>query len=139
MLRFLYCTFPRWPEDGDRWVHPDDVAVARRLIPSNRVFRRRIAEDGYIGLEYGPYRLRVLPRMCVPIDVGPLLSIGDWVEIRSDRGRLSPALARVREVRWNAALRRVEYFLSQRGLLLPRPFSLRDLSLRPVPLVVSSS
>ena len=35
-----YGYFPWWPQDGNDWLHPDDVAIARSMIPSNRMFRR---------------------------------------------------------------------------------------------------
>ena len=35
-----YGYYPRWPEDGDAWVHPEDAALAKALLPSPRVFRR---------------------------------------------------------------------------------------------------
>ena len=52
--------FPRWPQDGNDWVHPEDVDVARSMIPSGRVFRREGAAGRYGRLHYGEARLRVL-------------------------------------------------------------------------------
>ena len=32
-----YGHYPWWPEDGDQWVHPEDIELARSMIPSPRV------------------------------------------------------------------------------------------------------
>ena len=59
--------FPWWPEDGDGWVHPEDVAIARSLIPSERVFCRD-GEAGEPGLDRGEptvarFHLRDVPHL----------------------------------------------------------------------------
>ena len=62
-----YGYFPWWPEDGDGWVHPEDVAAARTMIPSHRVFRRDGSEGDYLLLHYGDVTLRVRPGQSVAL------------------------------------------------------------------------
>ncbi len=59
-----YGYFPWWPEDGDAWVHPDDVATARSMIPSGRIFRRDGTEGDYGVLHYGDVPLRTYAGRC---------------------------------------------------------------------------
>ena len=76
--------YPWWPEDGDDWVHPEDVAAARRMIPSTRIWRRDGAagrQGEYVVMHYGETRLRVRRTLWreAPYEG---LDLGDWVEVR---------------------------------------------------------
>ena len=48
-----YGYYPWWPEDGNDWVHPEDVELARQMIPSPRVFRRDGEQGPFVILHYG--------------------------------------------------------------------------------------
>ena len=83
-----YGYYPWWPEDGDAWLHPEDVELGRSLIPSYRIFRRDGSEGPFGWLHYGEVRLRVKPTLWK--EVSPEgFEIGDWVEV------LSPAACRI--------------------------------------------
>src|SRR5262245_54749758 len=75
-----YGYFPGWPQDGKAWLHPDDVAAGRALIPSTRVFRRDGTSGDYMLLHYGNEELRVRPALWQEV-AAPAFEIGDWVEV----------------------------------------------------------
>jgi len=124
-----YRVYPWWPENGDAWVHPDDVRLTRRLIPSTRVFRSAGREGQYLVLTYGQLRIRVKPtlRHAVP---GDGFKLGDQVEVCSKLGKNRPLVATIREMRWNARQGVIHYRLSRRGMTLARYYTAGDL--RPV-------
>jgi hypothetical protein len=121
-----YGYFPWWPEDGDAWVHPDDVAAARAMIPSNRVFRRDGSDGDYLLMHYGDVTLRV--RRTLWQEVEPEgLTIGDWVEVRS-RGMLNePRTGVVREMLWQERGRMMAYQISENGTRIEQLYTREDL------------
>ncbi|HEY1597962.1 MAG TPA: hypothetical protein VGG64_00060 [Pirellulales bacterium] len=124
-----YRVYPWWPEDGNAWIHPDDVRLARRLIPSNRVFRRVGREGPYLVLSYGKLRLRVKPTLRQAID-GDGFDLGDTVEVCSLVGKNRPLVATIRDMHWNARSRAIQYRLCRRNMTLARRYMAEDL--RPV-------
>ncbi len=85
-----------WPAAGLDWIHPDDLPVAERWIPSPRVFRRFHYDGNYYHLQYGDSTLRVQPTMwtSVPrIDV----QVGDQVELLSQFGQKDPCIATIED------------------------------------------
>jgi hypothetical protein len=124
-----YRVYPWWPDDGDGWVHPDDVRLARRLIPGTRVYRYVGREGPYTLLSYGKIRLRVKPtlRQDVP---GDGLDLGDRVEVCSRMGKNRPLVATISDMRWNARYRVIQYRLRSRNMTLARRYMADDL--RPV-------
>lgn len=109
--RFGY--FPWWPEDGDAWVHPEDIETARRSIPGPRVWRLEQADtapaaDAMVTLVYGETRLRVRPRLWRETPA-PELAIGDLVEVLPHGMQNDPITGRVREVHWDDHARAVRY------------------------------
>ena len=125
----LYRIYPWWPHDGDAWVHPEDVGLARRLIPSMRVFRYCGREGSYLVLSYGKHRLRVKPtlRQAIP---GDGFDLGDRVEVCSRMGKNRPLVATIGEMRWNARYGAIQYRLRSRNMTLARRYTAEDL--RPV-------
>jgi hypothetical protein len=122
----LYGVYP-WPnEDLADWVHAEDVAAARLLLPSDRVFRRVAEEGPFVVLAYGEARVRVRPAMCRIIS-GDGLDIGDAVEVRSHFGLNDPAVGVIKEMRYPRAGQSIQYFVRKGAQLLPTPFSARDL------------
>ena len=95
-----YGYFPWWPEDGDAWVHPEDVDIARAMMPSPRIFRRDGTSGRLAVLHYGGTRLRVRPALWQEVPP-PDFEIGDWVEVLS-RGMLNaPRVGVIRELLWD--------------------------------------
>ncbi|MCC9601960.1 hypothetical protein LOC67_15470 [Stieleria sp. JC731] len=74
-----YGCFLRWPENGQAFVHPDDVAIATKLIPSPRVLKRFRFDGTYYHYEYGALRFRLRPAMWLKLDHDGI-EIGDQVE-----------------------------------------------------------
>ena len=126
-----YGYFPWWPEDGDGWLHPDDVATARRMIPSERVFRRDGGEGDYLALFYGNVRLRIRPVLWQEVR-GEGYEIGDWVEVLS-RGQLNtPRAAVIAEIHYDVATRALRYQVRDGEQMIPNWYVAADL--RPVEL-----
>ena len=103
-----YGYFPWWPEDGDDWIHPEDVAVARSMIPSNRVFRRDGARGEYLLMHYGDTTLRVKRTLWQEVPAADF-QIGDWVEVLSRGVRNEPRTGTIREVLWDEGAREIQY------------------------------
>jgi hypothetical protein len=121
-----YGYFPWWPEDGDDWVHPADVAAARSMIPSGRVFCRDGVDGDYLLMHYGDVTLRV--RRTLWQEVEPEgIDIGDWVEVLS-RGMLNePRIGVVREVIWDDRAQAMRYQISAGGQPVEQHFARQDL------------
>lgn len=124
-----YGYFPWWPEDGDGWVHPEDAAVARRMIPSERVFRKEGAAGAYGVLHYGDVRIRVKPAMWQETPA-PAFELGAPVEVLSRGMHNEPRTGVVREILWNAADEGHRYQIADVGQAIPNLYAAEDL--RPV-------
>ena len=121
-----YGYFPWWPEDGDEWVHPADVAAARGMIPSGRVFRRDGSEGEYLLMHYGQVMLRV--RRTLWQEVEPEgFELGDLVEVLS-RGMLNePRTGVIREMLWDERARALRYQISENGQPIEQLYAREDL------------
>jgi len=121
-----YGYFPWWPEDGDAWVHPDDVAAARAMIPSNRVFRRDGSEGDFLLLHYGEITLRARRTLWQEVEA-EALEIGDWVEVLT-RGMLNePRTGVIREMLWDERGRGMRYQITENGQPIDQLFVREDL------------
>lgn len=121
-----YGYFPWWPEDGDAWIHPEDVPLARKLIPSPRVFRRDGESGELVVLHYGDVRLRV--RRTLWQETPPArYEIGDLVEVLSRGMRNTPRTAVVRGIVWDDDARALRYEVAEAGKLIPNLFAAEDL------------
>ena len=123
-----YGYYPWWPEDGDAWVHPEDVAAARRLIPSPRIWRRDGQHRAYLVLRYGDLRLRVRRTLWreAPFEG---IELGDWVEVRTRGMTNEPHVGQVRERRWDEHAGVVRYWLELAdGTPLERAYEADDLT-----------
>jgi hypothetical protein len=74
-----YGCFLRWPENGQAFIHPEDVATVTRLIPSPRVIKRRAFDGTFYHFQYGKLHFRLRPAMWLPIR-SEGIEIGDRVE-----------------------------------------------------------
>jgi hypothetical protein len=123
--------YPWWPEDGDDWVHPEDVELARRTIPGQRIWRRdgvRPASGGdYVVLHHGADRLRVRRTLWLEAPFEGFW-IDDWVEVLPHGMKNDPETGRIREVLWNDHEQAVRYqILTADGVTLEREFEAADL------------
>jgi hypothetical protein len=124
-----YGFYPWWPEDGDDWLHPEDVELARAFVPSPRVFRRDGQQGPFVVLHYGDLRLRV--KRTLWQEVPPEgFEIGDWVEVLSRGGRNTPRTGVIREMHWEPRSRSLRYQILENELPIPKLYSAEDL--RPV-------
>jgi hypothetical protein len=110
-----YGCYLRWPQNGNDWLHPDDVALARTMIPSGRVFRRDGAEGEYHVLEYGEVRMRVRPALWQEVAYEGF-DIGDWVEILSRGMRNERRTGVIREMFWDDRERAILYQISDNNV-----------------------
>ena len=111
--------YAHWPTRGVGWIHPQDISVASRLIPSYRVFERVAYTEPYYLLLYGDQRLRVRPtlwRRVPDLDV----RVGDQVELLSDFGRFEPGIATVTEVFANFTRGGFEFVMRRGNMILPQ-------------------
>ena len=121
-----YGYYPWWPEDGNDWLHPEDVELARQLIPSLRVFRREGEQGPFVVLRYGDVRLRVQRTLWQEVQPEGI-EMGDWVEVLSRGYRNTPRTGVIREIVWDDALRGLRYQISENGTPIARFYSAEDL------------
>ena len=117
--------FPRWPQDGTNWIHPEDVSVATGLIPSRRIFQRHRLDDEYSRMTYGELVIRVRPVLWLEVATDGYL-VGDSVEIRSRMGARKPDIATIVDMFWNRQKGAVEYRLSVRDKTQTESYYLGD-------------
>ncbi len=124
-----YGYFPRWPEDGYDWIHPEDVNVARGMIPSMRIWRRESTSGPLVVLHYGESRVRV--RRALWVEVEPEgIEIGDTVEVLSRMRKNTYRIVTVCEMLWDPQARSITYRVQSRHRRLPNAYRREDL--RPV-------
>jgi hypothetical protein len=126
-----YGYFRWWPEtsnlvDSDAWLHPDDVATARAMIPSGRVFRRE-GTDGEFGLfHYGDVTLRAKPVLWQEIEPEGF-EIGDWVEVRTRGMTNEPRTGTIAEMMWDEHAGEIRYQIVENGARIDAEYTRDDL------------
>lgn len=105
-----YGYFPWWPEDGDDWVHPEDVDVARSHIPSTRVWRRDGREDDFVVLTYGQLAMRVRRTLWREVKWEGF-GIGDLVEVRTWGMQNEHRTGTIRDMLWDEHAGQINYQL----------------------------
>lgn len=115
----------RWPSDGDAWIHPEDVDLVQRLIPSRRVFRRSAWDGEFYHLHYGELTFRARPSMWVRVPDTDL-EVGQQVELLSRHQENDPGIFRIAGIFFVPASSEVEYALLNDELTLKRRFSRAD-------------
>lgn len=135
-----YGHFPWWPEDGNDWVHPDDVELARRTIPSPRIWCREGIvpqpdnQGNWVVLHYGKLQLRVERVLWVDLE-GEGLEIGDHIEVLPHGMKNDAQLGEIRERHWQPHKSRIAYQITTTdGTLLETWFHAEDLKLVDQPL-----
>lgn len=121
-----YGVYLWWPTDGESTFHPDDVQLARKLIPSRRVFHRERFLDPYVVVTYGPHRLRIKPILFLPVR-NEGFDIGNLVQVLSRCGNNWPFIGRVAEMLWHVQEKRIEYGIRRVDRLVPHFYSATDL------------
>lgn len=121
-----YGFYPWWPEDGDAWVHPEDVAAARATIPSPRVFRRDGGRGAFVTLHYGELQLRVKPTMWQEV-AWEGYEVGQWVEVLSRGQKNTPRTGVIREMEWEPRSRSMRYYIEEAGQPIPNAYAAEDL------------
>lgn len=121
-----YGHYPWWPENGNDWVHPEDVELARSLIPSERVFRRDGEQGPYVVLHYGDLNLRVKRTLWMEVE-SEGFEVGDFVEVLS-RGNLNtPRTCVIRDVLWDDHERGLRYLVAEGDVPIPNRYAADDL------------
>src|SRR3972149_6023253 len=121
-----YGYFPRWPEDGDDWLHPEDAARARALIPSGRIFRRD-GRDGEYGLmHYGEVTLRAKPVLWQEV-ASEGFEIGEWVEVRTRGLANEPRTGTIVEVVGDDHADEIRYQIVENGQRIETLYARDDL------------
>jgi hypothetical protein len=121
-----YGTFPWWPEEGDGWIHPDDVTVVRSLIPSERIFRREGRDAEFVVLHYGDVSFRVRPTLWQEVEPEGF-EIGDWVEVLSRGLANEPRTGTIAEMRWDEHSEAIRYQIVENGQPIETLYTRDDL------------
>jgi hypothetical protein len=121
-----YGCFLRWPQDGNDWLHPDDVALARTMIPSGRVFRRDGTDGEFHCLQYGGVTLRARPALWQEV-LHEGFDIGDWVEVLSRGMRNEPRTGIIREMLWDDRDRNIRYQITESDVPIADLYAGEDL------------
>lgn len=121
-----YGYYPWWPEDGNQWLHPEDVELARKTIPSMRIFRRDGEFEPFVVLRYGELRLRVARTLWKEV-YWEGFEIGDWVEVLSRGHRNTPRTATIREMVWDTASRAIRYQVLENDKPIAKLYAAEDL------------
>jgi hypothetical protein len=121
-----YGHFPWWPEDGNEWVHPEDVDLARSIIPSGRIFRRDGTSGSFHVLHYGDTQLRVQPKLWQEVQHEGF-DLGDWIEVLSRGLRNEQRTGVIREMLWDDEARAIHYYISENGLPINEPYTRDDI------------
>jgi hypothetical protein len=122
----FHVVLPRWPRDGDDWIHPDDRCLAQYLFPGDRVFRCEGTEGEYNVLSYGHRIVRLEPVLWLEVPEEGL-RIGDQVEVLSRLGKNWPRVGFIREMRWHESQRRISYQIRERTRDIPTLYTAQDL------------
>lgn len=121
-----YGCFPWWPEDGNGWVHPEDVAQARAMIPSGRVFRRDGTDGEFLLMHYGDITLRVRRTLWQEVEHEGF-ELGDWVEVLSRGLRNEPRTGVIREILWDERTNVIHYLITENDVPINEPLTRDDL------------
>lgn len=122
-----YGVFRWWPNDQN-WVHPDDLATARELIPSERIFRREDYDREYFLFTYGQQYLRARPVIWLEVKTEGY-ELGDQIEITSRVGKGHPMMATITGIHWDKQRGRILYTIFGNETRLPRAFSSEEFQL----------
>lgn len=123
-----YGCFPRWPGDGDEFIHPDDHADAARCIPSRRVLRRERFDGTHYHYRYGRLSFRLRPVMWLKV-AWEGIDIGDEVETTGLGLERERFVGRVWGMHHVSRKGCILYRLKRGDLPVPRLYAASDLRL----------
>ena len=121
----LFGVFLRWPEDGEDWIHPFDIGVARHLLPGNRVFRRDDCDADYYLYSYGELSFRAKPKLWMLLEHEGF-EVGDTVQIKSQFGSAWPCITTICDIHWDQPTRQILYQVEGFGRFPSRRFTATD-------------
>jgi hypothetical protein len=116
--------FPWNPEHGQQHIHADDIALAKKYLPSFCVFECTGESGEYITLQYKDLALRVKPNLFKKV-TSPISVIGDNVRILS--GSSQGKEAKVENLTWHFKNSEVMYSLKIDGKLSSRQYTSIDI------------
>lgn len=114
-----YGCIARWPEDGQGFIHPDDVATVNKIIPSERILRRDFFDGTYYHVRYGEIRFRLRPCLWLPVRTEGI-DIGDQVETVGVGMERELFVAQVAGMYFVRRKGRILYRLARAGKMLPK-------------------
>ena len=114
-----YGCIVRWPEDGQAFIHPDDVAAATRCFPSERVLMRHAFDGTYYHYRYGETRFRLRPSMWISVKHEGI-DIGDQVEVTGRAMERDLFVAEVWGMHYIRRKGRIVYRLRRADQVIPR-------------------
>lgn len=123
-----YGYYPWWPENGNDWVHPEDVEVARQTIPSQRIWRRDGQRGDFVVLAYGELTLRVRRTLWRELRWEGF-DIGNLVEVRTRGMQNDHRTGTITEMRWDEHKGRILYEVHEPEDTIenPRPYTADDI------------
>jgi hypothetical protein len=121
-----YGCFLRWPQDGNDWLHPNDVALARKMIPSQRIFRRDGQEGDFHCLHYGNIMIRARPALWQEVSHEGF-DVGDWIEVLSHGMRNEPRTGLIREMLWDEREQAIRYQILENDVPIADLYAREDL------------
>jgi len=123
-----YGCIARWPQDGQGFIHPDDVPKAKGLIPSERVLRRDFFDGTYYHVRYGSVRIRLRPCLWLTVR-SEGLDIGDEVETVGQGFERELFVAKIAGMYYVRRKGRILYRLARNQTLVPKLFLCEQLRL----------
>ena len=126
--------FVSWPDEGADAIHPEDLALARKRIPGERIYRVSTPANygssniPLLEFRHGEEVIRARPLLWREVrDEG--LSVGDWVEVKSLWGKNDPFVGQIAEMIWDEYAEAIRYRLRQTDMVNPKLFGVGDLIL----------
>lgn len=116
-----YGLFPRWPEEGQGWIHPADVSLVTRFIPSERVMRRDAFDGAFYHYRYGKHRFRLRPCLWLPV-AAEGVDVDDEVETIGINGQRELFVGSVAGMYYVRRKGRLLYRLRRGDYVLPKLF-----------------
>ncbi|QDU78037.1 hypothetical protein Pan97_51170 [Bremerella volcania] len=122
----VWVMFPRWPEDGDGWIFPQDRHKAEGLIPSDFIFRREVTDDDFYLISYGDVQMKIRPVMMEEVPE-PKYKMGEVVELAHQFDVEKTTTGTIYAVRWSDYYQEPQYYLIRGDLKSQNPYLAKDL------------
>lgn len=123
-----YGYIPRWPEDGEQFIHPEDVPIARQCIPGHRIIRRDRFDGKVYHCSYGGLKFRLRPCIWVRVK-SEGIDVGDLVETTGVRMRRELFVGRVDNMQFVLHKGCILYTLRRGAVVVPGFYEARELRL----------